>query len=102
MKIFPLFAAIAGLTAGLALVPAAVATADITAAAPPLVSQASADNACIALQEVTTGQSEVRKRIETRPLGRNNWHVDFFGAPRADLQLLCRHCDARKYRALLD
>jgi len=77
MKIFPLFAVIAGLTAGLALVPAAVATADITASAPPLVSQASADNACIALQEVTTGQSEVRKRIETRPLGRNNWHLDF-------------------------
>jgi len=77
MKISPLLAAIAGLTTGLALAPAALAIEDVAATAPPLISQAGAENTCISLQEVTTGQTEIRKRIENRALGRNNWHVDF-------------------------
>jgi hypothetical protein len=31
----------------------------------------------VALQEVTTGQTEVRKRIENRAFGSNNWHTDW-------------------------
>jgi len=29
------------------------------------------------LQEVTTGQNEIRKRIENRSILGNNWHTDF-------------------------
>jgi hypothetical protein len=32
---------------------------------------------CVALQEVTTGQSEIRKRIENRAFAGNNWHTDW-------------------------
>lgn len=36
-----------------------------------------AETTCIPLQEVTTGQSEIRKRIENRSILGNNWHTDF-------------------------
>lgn len=32
---------------------------------------------CIALQEVTTGETEVRKRIENRVISSGNWNTDF-------------------------
>jgi heat shock protein HslJ len=32
---------------------------------------------CIAFQEVTTGQTEIRKRIENRVITRGNWNTDF-------------------------
>lgn len=32
---------------------------------------------CIALQEVTTGQTEIRKRIENRIITSGNWNTDF-------------------------
>lgn len=32
---------------------------------------------CVALQEVTTGQTEIRRRIENRAVLGNNWHVDW-------------------------
>jgi hypothetical protein len=32
---------------------------------------------CVALQEVTTGETEIRKRIENRVLTRGNWNTDF-------------------------
>lgn len=32
---------------------------------------------CVALQEVTTGQTEVRKRIENRVILQGNWNTDF-------------------------
>jgi hypothetical protein len=35
-----------------------------------------ADN-CVALQEVTTGETAIRKRIENRVLTRGNWNTDF-------------------------
>ena len=32
---------------------------------------------CVPLQEVTSGQNEIRKRIENRSILGNNWHTDF-------------------------
>lgn len=32
---------------------------------------------CVALQEVTTGQTEIRRRIENRVVMGNNWHTDW-------------------------
>ena len=32
---------------------------------------------CVALQEVTTGQTEMRRRIENRAFVGNNWHTDW-------------------------
>lgn len=34
-------------------------------------------DSCVALQEVTTGQTEIRKRIENRVIARGNWNTDF-------------------------
>jgi hypothetical protein len=34
-------------------------------------------DSCIALQEVTTGETEIRKRIENRVIARGNWNTDF-------------------------
>jgi hypothetical protein len=34
-------------------------------------------DSCVALQEVTTGQTEIRKRIENRVITRGNWNTDF-------------------------
>lgn len=50
-----------------------------SAAAQSLAQAGSAEpeDACIALQEVTTGQTEIRKRIENRSIVGNNWHTDF-------------------------
>ncbi|MGF1570956.1 MAG: hypothetical protein ACFCVD_23255 [Nodosilinea sp.] len=33
--------------------------------------------ACVALQEVTTGETEIRKRIENRLIAQGNWNTDF-------------------------
>ena len=42
------------------------------------VAQASGgESTCVPLQEVTTGENEVRKRIENRSILGNNWHTDF-------------------------
>ena len=48
------------------------------AAAPLQVAQATGEaTTCVPLQEVTTGENEVRKRIENRSVLGNNWHTDF-------------------------
>lgn len=86
MKIRSLFAAIAGLTAGLALVPTAQATEAVAPTAPTLVSQASTETTCMPLQEVTTGETEIRKRIENRPFGTGNWNVDFLVPQTTDFR----------------
>lgn len=77
MKIRSLLAAIAGLTAGLALVSTAQAAEEMAPTEPVMVSQASSETTCIPLQEVTTAATEIRKRIENRPFGTGNWNVDF-------------------------
>lgn len=62
-----------GLMPGVALAQAEVESA------PQLMAQATeaSDSTCIPLQEVTTGQNEIRKRIENRSLLGNNWNTDF-------------------------
>ncbi len=79
--------AVAGVVAGLTFLPGALAFS-------ALALEVQADNdtsselmsqtrptptaeSCVALQEVTTGQTEVRKRIENRVVGRGNWHTDW-------------------------
>jgi hypothetical protein len=66
-------------TAALVLMPGAVLAQAEANAAPQSMAQATeaAASTCIPLQEVTTGQNEVRKRIENRSLLGNNWHTDF-------------------------
>ncbi len=34
-------------------------------------------DSCVALQEVTTGKTEIRKRIENRLITQGNWNTDF-------------------------
>lgn len=64
--------------AALALVPGALVAQAQDAAAPLQVAQATGEAAtCVPLQEVTTGENEVRKRIENRSVLGNNWHTDF-------------------------
>lgn len=70
-----------GIVAGLALIPGAIATEispnvsqDIAQATP---SPTGSGRSCVQLQEVTTGQTTVRKRIENRAVAGNNWHTDW-------------------------
>ncbi len=70
------FLAAIGLSAGLVALPGAVVAENGIANSVPVVSQATQPT-CIPLQEVTTAQTEIRKRIENRPFGLNNWNVDF-------------------------
>lgn len=86
MKIHAFLTAIAGLTAGLAIAPATLATASLSPAAPVLVGQASTETTCVALQEVTTGETEIRKRIENRPFGAGNWNTDFLVPQDSDFR----------------
>jgi hypothetical protein len=46
---------------------------------PQVIAQDAAEpeDTCVALQEVTTGQTEIRKRIENRLILRGNWNTDF-------------------------
>ncbi|NMF84509.1 hypothetical protein [Nodosilinea sp. P-1105] len=72
-----LFAATLGVATSLALAPG-MFMSPAEASSDPLVAQADTmENPCVLLQEVTTGQTEVRKRIENRVISRNNWHTDF-------------------------
>jgi hypothetical protein len=71
-----------GVIAGLALVPAAIATDLSPTAAPEAIAQSAPSptgtgRSCVPLQEVTTGQTEIRKRIENRAVAGNNWHTDW-------------------------
>lgn len=34
-------------------------------------------DACVAFQEVSTGETEIRKRIENRVIAKGNWNTDF-------------------------
>lgn len=64
--------------AALALVPSALVAQAQEADAQLQIAQATGEETtCIPLQEVTTGQSEIRKRIENRSILGNNWHTDF-------------------------
>lgn len=62
---------------GFSLSPGLVIAAAKPSPSPSAVAQATAESACVALQEITTGDTEVRKRIENRVLGHNNWNTDF-------------------------
>ncbi len=44
-----------------------------------LAQQAQTDptDSCVALQEVTTGKTEIRKRVENRLITQGNWNTDF-------------------------
>jgi hypothetical protein len=65
-------------SAALALIPGSIAVQAETSSSPLQVAQAtSTETSCIPLQEVTTGQNEIRKRIENRAVLGNNWHTDF-------------------------
>ncbi len=65
-------------TAALALFSGTLAVQAQSASSPRQVAQASVEEStCIPLQEVTTGESEIRKRIENRSILGNNWHTDF-------------------------
>ncbi|MFH7244058.1 MAG: hypothetical protein ACHWZW_14555 [Spirulina sp.] len=85
MKTFQSLATVAATCAGAVLVPAlAMATPPAAIESTPPMELAQSDpsptgsgRSCVALQEVTTGQTEVRKRIENRAFGSNNWHTDW-------------------------
>lgn len=66
-------------TAALVAMPGAVLAPAEANSAPRQMAQATEATAstCIPLQEVTTGQNEIRKRIENRSLLGNNWNTDF-------------------------
>jgi len=64
-------------TAALALIPGPLAAQAQTHADPLQMAQAPSEASCMPLQEVTTGQNEIRKRIENRSILGNNWHTDF-------------------------
>lgn len=65
-------------TGVLALMPGTLAAQAQTSSDLPQMAQATNEaSSCIPLQEVTTGQNEVRKRIENRSILGNNWHTDF-------------------------
>ncbi|TVP67400.1 MAG: hypothetical protein EA342_08865 [Leptolyngbya sp. LCM1.Bin17] len=78
-----LFAATLGVATSLALAPGMLVPS-VEASPEPLMAQADAmdqvdatDIPCTKLQEVTTGETEVRKRIQNRVVARSNWHTDF-------------------------
>ncbi|GAB4369850.1 MAG: hypothetical protein Kow00121_10120 [Elainellaceae cyanobacterium] len=51
-------------------------TSDLLVQAGPAESAEPIDS-CVALQEVSTGETEIRKRIENRAIARGNWNTDF-------------------------
>jgi len=82
MRVQNTFGAVAGVVASLAFLPSTLAmeapstpasNAEVMAQTRPTPTTES----CVALQEVTTGVTEVRKRIENRVVARNNWHTDW-------------------------
>lgn len=71
-----------GIVTSLALSPTLlVAASEASANAAPLIAQGTlieaTQDSCVALQEVSTGATEVRKRIENRVVTRGNWNTDF-------------------------
>jgi hypothetical protein len=65
-------------TVAMAVASGAIASQVQATPAPELLAQTGdAPSTCIPLQEVTTGQNEIRKRIENRSILGNNWHTDF-------------------------
>jgi hypothetical protein len=85
MKTFQSLATVAMACTGAALLPSlamANTPAAVDSVAPMEVAQSDSSptgsgRSCVALQEVSTGQTEVRKRIENRAFGSNNWHTDW-------------------------
>ena len=74
--------AVVGTTAAMLPSPAAANATDLglpqTAdLAQTMTSPTGTGRSCVALQEVTTGQTEIRRRIENRVVGRSNWHTDW-------------------------
>lgn len=70
---------VATATAALVSMPGVALAQGEANSAPQLMAQTTeaAASTCIPLQEVTTGQNEIRKRIENRSLLGNNWNTDF-------------------------
>jgi hypothetical protein len=70
-----------GIVAGASLIPGAIAAEPAVSPAPQRLAQIEltepTTDSCVLLQEVATGQTEVRRRIENRIILRNNWHLDF-------------------------
>lgn len=78
MKISLAWGVISAIATGLPLSAMASVTAVSSPVVPPSLAQSpSVPGSCTPLQEVTTGATEIRKRIENRPLAGNNWHTDF-------------------------
>lgn len=56
---------------------AAQSIAQRTAPTPPQRGREEPTDFCVALQEVSTGNTEIRKRIENRVIAQGNWNTDF-------------------------
>jgi hypothetical protein len=68
------------LTLGLGLVWGGISTTAQATPLPQQLAQVETEEvveSCVALQEVTTGATEINKRIENRFLTRDNWNTDF-------------------------
>lgn len=78
MNIFNNRILVSTVAAALALIPTTIAAqAQANPASLQLAQATNQGSSCTPLQEVTTGQSEIRKRIENRSILGNNWHTDF-------------------------
>lgn len=82
MKVQKLCAISTGVVASLALLTGASMASEATVAdGQNLIAQGAsttpAPTTCVALQEVTTGETEIRKRIENRLIAQGNWNTDF-------------------------
>lgn len=63
------------------VVPLTVASIEARAnSIPQIVAQSESEepaDSCVALQEISTGETEIRKRIENRVIAQGNWNTDF-------------------------
>lgn len=57
---------------------------DPTVEAQTMTSPTGTGLSCVALQEVTTGQTELRRRIENRAFLGHNWHTDWLVPTQTD------------------
>jgi hypothetical protein len=78
MKSQHIFASTLGIAISIALLSGGFISSTKASTEPVNLAQNNTQNSsCVALQEVTTGQTEIRKRIENRSILGNNWHTDF-------------------------
>jgi hypothetical protein len=80
VKIQQAFAVSAGIAVSLSLqmgASTAMAQANTDTSLLAQSEMAEPEETCVALQEVTTGATEIRKRIENGVISRGNWNTDF-------------------------